>query len=43
MWAFPRKPFVDMAMITCRGREKKEEVESFRGVVAQNLIAVVSV
>lgn len=37
MWAFPRKPFVDTAVITCRVRAREEERER----VAQNLIALV--
>lgn len=37
--AFPRKPFVDTAVITCRGGESGEE--GGREGVAQNLIALV--
>lgn len=40
LWAFPRKPSVDTAVITCRGREREEEERGQRG--AQNLIALVS-
>lgn len=42
LWAFPRKPFVDTAVIGCRGTERREE-GSGRVGAAEDLIALVSV